>query len=378
MKFKALVLSLALVLGANLFAQESNRDANGNIQYGPYETNKFFDNWFTGLGGGLDAVSPSMDADFVRTPVFEFFVGKWFDPCFGARIGVDGMKANYKNVDLPSGYLHGDLLWNVTNQFFGYSSNRFYNLAPYASAGFLFGDKTRNTMGIGAGLLNTFKIANQVDIFADFRGVICPTGYFDKKEKSPLCTAAVGILYNIDRADWTRLSTSLAASAAALAQAEAAMIAAQAASQKAEAAADAAARKVESLAAENKCLKEAFAQEEARRKALEVDLAKTPIIAYFELGKAVLTPAELEHLDFKIKAALADKRDIDLTIAGNADTKTGSANFNKKLTQKRADYIAKLLEEKYGFDSDKFTIKANGGNDVFAIPALNRCTFISR
>ena len=47
----------ALLVCAGAFAQEDgNRDANGKIVRGPYETNSFGSNWFVSVGGGIDLV----------------------------------------------------------------------------------------------------------------------------------------------------------------------------------------------------------------------------------------------------------------------------------------------------------------------------------
>ena len=47
---KLIVFAAALLVSIAAFAQETNKDANGNKQFGPYETNKFADNWVIGLG----------------------------------------------------------------------------------------------------------------------------------------------------------------------------------------------------------------------------------------------------------------------------------------------------------------------------------------
>ena len=76
-------MALAAVLMAapiSVKAQENgNRDEFGNIVRGPYETNMLGDNWFIGIGGGVNLllndgydakIGPSLDASF----------GKWFTP----------------------------------------------------------------------------------------------------------------------------------------------------------------------------------------------------------------------------------------------------------------------------------------------------------
>ena len=69
---------------------------------------------------------------------------------------------------------------------------------------------------------------------------------------------------------------------------------------------------------------------------------------------------------------------MKFTLSGNADSKTGTKKRNQQLSQQRADYLYKLLTEKYGLDGNQFTVKANGGNDIFDTPELNRAVIIEK
>ena len=89
----AALIAVALTASPALHAQENgNRDMDGKIVRGPYETNQFGDNWFIGAGGGINLfwnkgydvkIGPSIDANF----------GKWFTPAVGMRIGYQGISA---------------------------------------------------------------------------------------------------------------------------------------------------------------------------------------------------------------------------------------------------------------------------------------------
>ena len=88
----ALIAVTATVSPAMNAQERENRDMNGNIVRGPYETNRFGDNWFIGAGGGINIfwnegydvkIAPSIDANF----------GKWFTPAVGMRIGYQGINA---------------------------------------------------------------------------------------------------------------------------------------------------------------------------------------------------------------------------------------------------------------------------------------------
>lgn len=127
----------ALLVCAGAFAQEDgNRDANGKIVRGPYETNSFGSNWFVSVGGGIDLVLDGVRAnssfDGGLTPTLDVNFGKWFTPSVGARFGYEGWA--YKAAGQKSGnhLFHGDLMWNLSNAIGGYKQTRVYNIIPYA------------------------------------------------------------------------------------------------------------------------------------------------------------------------------------------------------------------------------------------------------
>ena len=70
----AALIAVSLTASPVTNAQENgNRDENGQIVRGPYETNRFGDNWFIGAGGGINIflnegynvrIGPSVDAGF--------------------------------------------------------------------------------------------------------------------------------------------------------------------------------------------------------------------------------------------------------------------------------------------------------------------------
>ena len=87
----AVSMTAAPVAGAQ---ENGNRDMDGNIVRGPYETNSFGDNWFIGAGGGINvflgdgteiAIAPNIDAN----------IGKWFTPSVGMRICYQGFKSEF-------------------------------------------------------------------------------------------------------------------------------------------------------------------------------------------------------------------------------------------------------------------------------------------
>jgi len=385
MKIKVLVLASALLLCGSAFAQENNKDANGNIQYGPYSTNKFWDNWFVSLSGGIDYTVENKTGGGL-TPALDINVGKWIDPCFGVRAGWEGWKVAAKNAN-PDKYnynqIHADFLWNISNQFWGYKEDRVYNCIPYFHASAILNVLTSSKklgadIGAGFGLLNNIRLNDKLSIPIDVRGTILhgdnlgPGG----AGLGGVLSVTAGLAYNFGVSNWKRTSSILAPALAAAAAAEAAKQAMQAEKDKANAQQAAAQNAADQLAKENDNLKKEVAQGLNDNSDLIKGLLETPMVVYFEIGKAKLSNKEQAHFDYIVKNIMSRGKSAKFTLSGNADSKTGSKRRNQQLSEQRADYIYKLLTDKYGMDADKFTVKANGGNDIFDTPELNRAVII--
>lgn len=376
MKIKALVLAAALLAGATAFAQETNRDANGNIQYGSYETNKFLQNWFVGAGVGANFTVTNAGTGFAF-PTIDVNLGKWIEPCFGLRVGAQTFSTKVAGNDpLTNIYVHGDALWNLSNQIWGYSEVRKYNFIPYAHMG-LFVGGNGGEFAAGAGILNNIALTKALKLVIDLRATVAKAEQFGAGSGPAANLAAtIGLSYDLGKNNWTRTATTAAIAAAALAAEEAARNAAQASADKANAQAKSLADQLAGLEKENANLKDDLAKAMSDNEAISNALYKTQKCVYFEIGQAKLSKKELSHLEYIVKTALDNGKNLKFTIAGNADSKTGSKKRNQKLSQMRADYVMDILTNKYGLNPDNFTVVANGGNDVFSTQELNRAVII--
>ena len=54
MKKKIITVALVLSSVCAMAQQKENRDTDGNILRGSYETNSFWSNWYIGVGGGIN------------------------------------------------------------------------------------------------------------------------------------------------------------------------------------------------------------------------------------------------------------------------------------------------------------------------------------
>jgi outer membrane protein OmpA-like peptidoglycan-associated protein len=385
----AALVAVAMTASPALKAQENgNRDENGKVVRGPYETNRFGDNWFIGAGGGVNILL-NEGYDPVIGPSIDANLGKWFTPSVGMRVGYQGFKTNVSadNATQNFGYMyfHGDFLWNMSNALGGYKETRFWNLVPYAHAGYfrtygLNGSEFYdNEIAAGAGLLHNLRLIDRLDLIIDMRATVMNGRAIGTDGVSLLPSVTAGLAVDLGFPNFVRTSTVVAAlelaNAEKFAILEAATLALEAANlaleeenmdlEKANAA----------LAKENSALK---------KKPSGMDFTAffenmSPATVYFEIGQAVLNDKEMEHLDFIAKniVSSADKNTkIYLTLLGTADGNTGTMRRNQHLSEARAKYIYDILTAKYNISKERLIIKSEVVRKA-AKPALSRAVVIS-
>lgn len=343
--------------------EDGNRDENGKIVRGPYLTNKFGDNWFINLGGGVNLSYDN--SEWAVGGALNLNAGKWITPAVGARVGYNGITG----IDGMFTYIHADALWNISNAIGGYKETRLWDFVPYIHAGFLYDSPIAyREWAAGAGLLNLVRLTDRLDLTLDVRGNIYKRYY-----RAGYISVAVGLSVNLGKTNFVRAANwhnpedvealdAAAASAAALAAANAALESENNKLKKAN----------DELTGKNSDLEKALADAEANSGLKEVG----PAAFYFEIGKTTLSQKELEHLDFYLKNVLPNVKGKSVTvITGSADKKTGTAKRNQYLCEKRAEYLKNLMVEKYGIDASAFDVKTNIATEGDA--SLSRAVVVS-
>lgn len=372
--FKTLagVLAVAGILGFSFSAsaqENNNRDENGKVVRGAYETNRFGDNWFIGFGAGANSlVNKHSDFGFGGLAV-DGFVGKWFTPSVGARLGYKGLQ---NNLNLEDGYtsaagfdasdnfnqhyFHGDLMWNFSNAVSGYKETRFWDLIPYVSAGLVYSakdDYKDYAWGLGAGLLNDFRLGGHVDLYLDLSGVVVPdAGYAvaDDGKKAILPSLTAGIIFNLGRSNWDRHSSVTPV-----------VVPVPFTVDQYNALKD----RVAALEKENAALKdeiERLKNQTPDTVYVQNDAVESDSYTFFDLGSTTLSDREKMHLDFYANAVKDNLDGKTLTVTGSADKATGSAATNQKIAEKRANVVKDYLVKK-GVAADKIETVALGGID---------------
>lgn len=340
-------------------------------------TNSFWSNWFiqanvnySALYFGNDNIlsnpfykfpmgTANTDVDHAaRTSLgFSVAVGKWFTPGIGLRTKANALwigKAFDSDVDKYL-TLNEQVLFNLHNLIGGYDESRVWNLIPYFGGGVgLNLDAKDNTYVWSAGLLNTFKISRKVALNLElgymnygqemFYGLPSKGGInFDKRAHQ--FTVEVGATFNLGKGTWNKTPDVDAIKALSQGQI------------------DALNAQLTDAQAENARLKDMLANQPKQTAPVETKtvtkVVAAPVSVFFNLGQAkVASKKDLQNVSELAK--VAKENNSKIVVTGYADSKTGSANFNQKLSEKRANTVVNELV-KMGVNRDDIEVVAAGG-----------------
>ena len=371
--FVALV-AMFITLGAtNVYAQEDgNRDANGYVVKGPYLTNGGGANWFVGVGGGFNTAIGTEIKPFAEfTPrnnwAAEAFIGKWFTPTIGARVGYKGVVNNFAydaNTFVSSaygngeqvrfGYAHADLMWNLSNALSGYKETRFWDIIPYAGFGYLGinNGQTDNKIGVNAGIYNELRLSNVVNLFIDLSviGTENPVGLRTVADNAPavtnesnafarplyMPTASVGVTINLSKKKNFDRSSSVSVPKTDY---------------------DALKAQYDAVVARDPQVREVIKEVPVTKEVIVKETVRVLVgstVITFPSDKSTLSNPERQKVEMFAKSF--NGQDVVVKVLGSADSKTGTEAYNKSLAQKRADAVKAVLV-KNGIPEDKIIVE---------------------
>lgn len=332
------------------------------------QTNSFWDNWFISVNAGaqFSYLYPESSQKFKDRISFSglAYIGKWFTPGMGMRLAYNGLDFKGHNGKLKYMNLHVDALMNVTNMVMGYDSERLYNMIPYVGMGAVrVFDHNSYSFGFNAGILNTFRLNDSWKLnlemgalFADkdMDGVTGPKRAFDD-----IFTLTAGVTYTIGGDTWNNspdISSLLMMNAAEVAALNEALAQEQ---------------------SNNRNLRNQLAQkprEIVKEKVIEGDCIFAPQSVFFTINSAELA-SQKDMVNLKSVAATAKADNVKLRIVGYADSATGDAEYNQKLSLQRAQTIADELV-KLGVNKANLTVEGKGGVATLDPSSYNRRVII--
>lgn len=389
MKKSVLTVALACVSVFAVAQENGNRDENNKIVRGPYETNRFFDNWFIQAGAGASVyIGGQNDGKFGNRirPVFDLALGKWITPTIGLRTQFNYSPSMRQYSDRYSSpytvgnsttqkfnflNLHGDVMWNLSAAIGGYRENRVYEIIPYLGAGWAQTsykdiDTKKNELAVNFGIINKFRVSRAVDINLELRSTFA-NGRLDASNinnRIDLPVAAtVGLTYRfgkvkgfkraktVDYSPYQNRINSLENSNSNLIS------------------------RNQKLTSENEALRNR--KQEVVTVSGDSKVTASPVALFFNLGKATLDKKELVNLEFYVKNAIKADKNKTFTLIGSADSATGSKEVNQRLSEQRMQYVFDLLVNKYGVSKDRLIKRAEGDtNNRFSEPELNRVVIV--
>lgn len=377
---KVILLAIACVLGMGqtIFAQETAKD----VTYVPDETqgyllNRFKDNWFITAEGGAAVLLTKHDTQQKLAnriaPAASLYVGKWFTPVFGARLGVNFLSLkgvcvdagvvgarpyqqvlnNYNQKTMEIGPVL-DLMLNLTNWWCGYKSDRVYNATFYMGGGSYWtlarkmddGDNhdwanaDSKFFNVRAGLINSFRLSNRFQLSLDLRYTAL-SGLHEKigdSNTSSDIQAYLGVTYNFGKTDFVAPVVPVCPEPENCDALRARLAAADA-----------------RIADLEKQLKDCL------NRPVEKAVEKGPVATiYYPIGVSRLTREDRNILG-AIANVMKENPGQHYTLTGWADNYTGTEQINIRLRKNRVAGVEKELK-KQGVPASQITATTNNGS----------------
>lgn len=345
------------------------------------ETNRFGGNWFISVNGGVNmyygVVTKGESAFKHISPNLNVNFGKWHTPGFGWRVAYQGLNIQTFEEFDHTMYMnfHFDAMFNLSNLICGYNESRIWNVIPYVGVGWAGAkvvegdDEFHGSLSANYGILNTFRVAKHWAINLELNGAFFRNGFgglAGSTGHDMMWGAQLGVTYKFNRTDWEAAPDTdalLAMNAAALAE-----LAAQLQAKESENA---------QLKQQLASAKNALVQAQNRIKELEnepkyVDVAQSVFFAF----NSSKIESKKEIINLQALADAAKNAGVKLSVVGYADSATGSAAYNQKLSEARANAVANKLVE-LGVSREQLVVEGKGGVAVEKPARLNRRVIIS-
>ena len=355
-------------------------------------TNSFWSNWFVqaNVAGTAFWGNQEVGNNFSKSPLkgfrnnlgFSVAVGKWFTPGLGLRTKFNGawgrtvVSENKKTNANKYWTLSEQVMFNLSNMLLGYNESCVWDFIPYASVG-VNRNMSANCYApvAGIGILNEFKINNKWAVNLDVNYMLGTSDYdgfegslpgakpYDARSFKGLVAnhdrtlnVEVGLTYNLGKATFNKTPDVEAIKALSQGQI------------------DALNAQLADAQSENNRLKDMLAEQKQQQSVAPVSavtkVVSAPVSVFFNIGKAkVASKKDLQNVKAVAEAAKANNAKI--VVTGYADSKTGSAAFNKKLSEKRAQTVADALVN-MGVSRDNIEVVSAGGVNTLSPVSYNR------
>ena len=355
-------------LSAGAFAQET-RTTEIPTQKDKVITNGFWDNWFVDFGGDFISNYSNQENRVSANPFamrrgnfgFDASLGKWATPSFGMRAKFQAAWGRTVHEDnIEHNPLHNQVnislqpMINLHNLFAGYKP-RVWNTIVYASVGYERNiDDKVNSAIVGCGWLNTFNVTKRfhinVDIYTNMGDAAMDGAEHNSSWAGAFIDAegndwqlgwSIGCGFNLGKVGWNNAPDVDAIMAMNNAQIEA--LNATLAQQQ----------------TENTRLHQLMKSHKCPEPRVMAQIVTTSASVFFNINKSKIA-SKKDLVNVKELAECAKATGKTIVVTGYADSNTGSAEYNQKLSLRRAETVAKELV-KMGFSEEKIEVVGKGG-----------------
>lgn len=101
-------------------------------------------------------------------------------------------------------------------------------------------------------------------------------------------------------------------------------------------------------------------------------VAENEYVVIFRQSSSKVDALQMPNID-RLANYLKENSGAKVTISGYASPE-GNADFNQKLSEKRAEAVKKILVDKYGINADRITTEGKGVGSIFEEPTYNRAS----
>lgn len=361
-------------------------------------TNHYFsnwrNNWFIQIGAGInqpfveDGIGASSALKTIdktkMTVAYNFGFGRWMSPYLGFRINAIGGAMHWDNptAEQPNrGWTKGkhvnvnfELMWDMCNTLGGYNANRPVSVIPFVglggdymwringsdgnfAAGSVYGGTGEKgikdeswTLPVTAGINFRFRLCKYVDFFAEARATFYGDNWNNCSYGDPIeanVAAIGGFNFNIGGRGWSTFNECDYVNQIAALNGQINDLRGQLVNCNQEVAA---------LQAQLPC-------PEPVPTTVQKDCVNAPLMTTvrFTINSDKIMPTEQVNI-FNMAEWLKANPNEKVTIVGYADQNTGTAEYNKNLSERRANTVYNELVNTYGIDASRLTIDFKGSD----------------
>ncbi len=349
-------------------------------------------NWFIQIGAGMELpIVEHYPTSATRhiTAAYGIGFGKWFSPYLGWRFGVQAAAFHY-DCNTFSGttynkakFVNGnlDLMWDMFNSFGSVNANRVFSMVPFLGVGatyvydYTHGAVISNNgkmkdrswqLPVSVGMQLRFRLSNYVDFFAEgryqFYGDTFDDVAYGTNSIDMNLTVMGGFTFKLGGKEFKSFNP-----CAYLGY-------------------------INQLNGQINDLRGELANCGARLAAAEAQLPCPEIVAVecpevgaplmstvrFTINSAKVTDKEMVNV-YNIAQWMKANPDTKVVIKGYADKNTGTASYNMKLSERRAQAVYNILTKEYGIAADRLSMVAEGSDSqVYDVNNWNRIVIFSQ